>query len=230
MKYTKYIMILFVTAIFVFAGCKKEYNDPSVSIESAPEIELLGPNPVFVLKGLPYTEYGIHTIEYANGDTIDDHGYTVLGKVNTDLLGTYTLTYEVKNVNNVSFYKSRTVTVVEFTGYDVFEIPSGTYAGLRVGRGGGDVSISKIRAGIYSVSDLLGGYYDQYVGYGPEYAAPALFIIDSDGSIRSELGYCGFGNVAISGATFDAATNKISYRAILTDQGNFAFNVTLTLK
>ena len=228
MKNMKYIIILF-SFVFVLASCEKQYES-YVKETPAPEMELIGTNPMVIFKGTPYEEPGIHAIEISNGDTTE-LTYTVLNEVNVDVTGTYKLQYEVTNSDGHNFYISRNVTVVSFTGFDIFEMPSGTYDGIRVNRdAGGDVVINKLAPGVYQISDLLAGYYDQYVGYGPSTAAPAILVINEDGVMRSELGYApGFGE-AVHGVdfVFDEANNVLSYFATFSD--GFNFEVRLTLK
>jgi hypothetical protein len=226
MKSLKYSIIL-LAVVFTFASCEKEYES-YISETPAPVMELYGSNPMVLFKGTPYEDPGIYAAEIANGDTTE-LDYEILNEVNVDVTGTYKLQYKVTNSDGYNFYISRNVSIVSFTGYDVFEIPSGTYDGTRVDRGGGDVTISKLAPGVYQISDLLGGYYDQFVGYGPDYAAPAILVISEDGSVRSELGNSGFGPVVISNFIFDAANNVITYTQTLVDY-DFSFDVQLTLQ
>jgi hypothetical protein len=228
MKNLKYIFIVFSFAVLA-VSCEKEYES-YVQETPAPHMELIGSNPLVLFKGTPYEDPGISAIEIANGDTTE-LSYTILNEVNVDVTGTYKLQYEVTNSEGHKFYISRNVSIVSFTGYDIYEIPSGTYDGIRVNRNaGGDVVINKLAAGVYQISDLLAGYYDQYVGYGPSTAAPAILVINEEGIMRSELGYApGFGE-AVHGENFvfDEANNVLTYFATFSD--GFNFEVQLTLK
>ncbi len=227
MRLSKYIFIAVIGLLFLSA-CEKDYESNITKETPAPVMELIGGNPIVLFKGTPYVEPGIHAMEIANGDTTE-LTYEVLNEVNVDVTGTYKLQYMVKNSEGYNFFISRKVSIVSFTGYDVFEIPEGTYDGIRVGRAGGDVEIKKLAPGVYQISDLLGGYYDQFVGYGPEYAAPAILVISEDGSVRSELGNSGFGPVVISNFAFNEATNVITFTQTLVDYA-FSFDVQLTLQ
>ena len=228
MKNLKNIFIVLIFAAMLYS-CEKEYES-YVTPTPAPHMELIGDNPLVLFKGTPFEDPGIHAIEISNGDTTE-LTYTVLNEVNVDVTGTYKLQYEVTNSEGHKFYISRNVNIVSFTGYDIFEIPSGTYDGIRVNRNaGGDVVINKLAAGVYQISDLLAGYYDQYVGYGPSTAAPAILVINEDGVMRSELGYApGFGE-AVHGENFvfDEGNNVLTYFATFSD--GFNFEVRLTLK
>ncbi|MCE4563117.1 DUF5012 domain-containing protein [Maribellus sp. CM-23] len=228
MKSLKYLIIL-TAAVFMLASCEKEYES-YLSETPAPVMELYGSNPMVLFKGTPYVDPGIYAVEIANGDTTELE-YEILNEVNVDITGTYRLQYKVTNSEGYDFYISRNVSIVSFTGYDVFEIPSGTYDGIRVNRNaGGVVQINKLAAGVYQISDLLAGYYDQYVGYGPSTAAPAILVIEEDGTVRTELGYApGFGEaVSGTGFVFDDANNVLTYTAVFED--GFSFDVQLTLQ
>ena len=229
MKSLKYIIIL--TAVMaLFVSCEKNYDSFIKEETPAPVMELIGGNPLVLFKGTPYVEPGIHAMEIANGDTIELE-YEVLNEVNVDVTGTYKLQYKVTNSDGYDFYISRNVSIVSFTGYDVFEIPSGTYDGERVGRGGGPVQITKLAPGVYQISDLLGAYYTDYVGYDSSTAAPAILVIDENGNIRSELGNApGFGtDVVGTGFVFDPVNNVLTFTATLIAY-DFGFDVRLTLQ
>jgi hypothetical protein len=77
---------------------------------------------------------------------------------------------------------------------------------------------------------LLAGYYEQYAGYGPDYGAPGILVINADGSIRTELGNtAAWGEVVGTNFVFDAATNVLTYKAMMVDV-DFSFDVKLTLQ
>uniref|UniRef100_UPI0032173CE0 BT_2262 family domain-containing protein n=1 Tax=uncultured Draconibacterium sp. TaxID=1573823 RepID=UPI0032173CE0 len=228
MKLFKYSIIL-IAAVFTLASCEKEYES-YVTETPAPIMELHGSNPLVLFKGTPYVDPGIYAAEIINGEEVEI-GYEILNEVNVNVTGTYKLQYKVTNSQGVDFYISRNVSIVSFTGYDVFEIPSGTYDGIRVNRGfGGTVQISKLAPGVYQISDLLAGYYDQYVGYGPSTAAPAILVIQEDGTIRTELGNApGFGeDVEGTNFTFDDVNNVLNYTAVF--ESGFSFAAQLTLQ
>ncbi|HYQ58904.1 MAG TPA: BT_2262 family domain-containing protein, partial [Draconibacterium sp.] len=213
MKLVKY-SIIFIAAVFLLASCEKDYES-YISETPAPIMELYGSNPLVLFKGTPYEEPGMFAIEIANGDTTELE-YEVLNEVNVDVNGSYKLQYKVTNSEGYNFYINRQVNIVSFTGYDVFEIPSGDYDGIRVNRNaGGVVQINKLAPGVYQISDLLAGYYDQYVGYGPATAGPGILVIDENGEIRSELGNtAAWGGVTGQGFVFNTETNVMTYTIV----------------
>ncbi|MFV0590158.1 MAG: BT_2262 family domain-containing protein [Draconibacterium sp.] len=228
MKSFKY-SILLIAAVFMLASCEKDYES-YISETPAPVMELYGSNPMVLFKGTPYVEPGMYAVEIANGDTTELE-YEVLNEVNVDVTGSYKLQYKVTNSEGYNFYVSRNVSIVSFTGYDVFEMPSGTYDGIRVNRGvGGVVQINKLAPGVYQISDLLAGYYEQYAGYGPAYAGPGILVINENGEMRSELGNTeAWGGLTGQDFSFDPENNVLTYTIVFDDDG-FAFDVQLTLQ
>lgn len=229
MKILKYLsLVLFLSAILW--SCEKDYESHITKETPAPVMELIGGNPIVLFKGTPYVDPGIHAMQIVGNDTTE-LDYTIENDVKVDIPGTYRLYYKVMNSENIPFYISRRVSIVSFTGYDVFDMPSGTYDGIRVNRGfGGTVQINKLAPGVYQISDLLAGYYDQYVGYGPETAAPAILVISEDGTIRSELGTtAAWGEIVGTNFAFNTATNVLTFKATIVS-ASFSFDVQFTLQ
>lgn len=229
MKILKYLsLVLFLSAILW--SCEKDYESHITKETPAPVMELIGGNPIVLFKGTPYVDPGIHAMQIVGNDTTE-LDYTIENDVKVDIPGTYRLYYKVMNSENIPFYISRRVSIVSFTGYNVFEMPTGTYDGIRVNRGfGGTVQINKLAPGVYQISDLLAGYYDQYVGYGPETAAPAILVISEDGTIRSELGTtAAWGEIVGTNFAFNTATNVLTFKATIVS-ASFSFDVQFTLQ
>ena len=229
MKILKYIAIVMVCSV-ILTACEKDYESHITKVTPAPVMELIGGNPIVLFKGTPYVDPGIHAMQIVGNDTTE-LTYEIINDVKVNIPGTYKLFYKVLNSEKVPFYISRRVSIVSFTGYDVFEIPSGNYSGIRVNRNrGGTVKITKLAPGVYQISDLLAGYYDQAVGYGPDTAAPGILVINQDGTIRSELGNtAAWGEVAGSNFAFDKATNVLTFKATIVSE-SFSFDVKFTLQ
>jgi hypothetical protein len=226
-------MIKIITAVMFFSlfllSCEKEYENHITKETPAPQMELVGGDPIVLFKGTPYVDPGIHAMQIVGEDTTE-LTYEVLNDVQVNVTGTYKLFYKVVNSDNVPFYISRRVSIVSFTGFDVFEIAAGGYDGIRVNKGfGGPVEITKLATGVYQISDLFGGYYETGVGYGPDYAAPAILVISEDGSVRTELGSAPWGEIIGTGFAYDAATKVLTYKVTILSAA-FSFDVQLTLK
>ena len=228
MKIIKHSIIL-LAVVFLFS-CEKDYDSFIEGETPAPVMELVGGDPLVLFKGTPYEDPGIIAYQIVGNDTTE-LGYEILNEVETEVPGTYKLFYKVVNSENVPFYLSRRVSIVSFTGYDVFEIPEGDWDGIRVNRNaGGVVQITKLAPGVYQISDLLAGYYDQYVGYGSVTAGPGILVINENGEIRTELGNTeAWGGITGYNFNFDAENNVITYTIVFDDDG-FSFDVKLTLK
>lgn len=228
MKILKYLTLVLLFSA-VLSSCEKDYEDHITKETPAPVMELVGSNPMVLFKGTPYVDPGIHAMEIVGNDTTELE-YEVINDVKVDIPGTYRIFYKVVNSENVPFYTSRRVNIVSFTGYDVFEMPDGTYDGIRVNRNlGGPVQLKKLAPGVYQISDLFGGYYEVGVGYGPDYAAPAILVIGEDGSIRSELGNAPWGEIIGTNFVYNASTKVLTYKVTIIS-ASFSFDVKLTLK
>ncbi len=230
MKKIFYIILGLIPILF---SCDDKETEGISEVTPVPHIELLGANPMVLIKGADFVDPGLYAEEYkSNGDTIKDLDFETINEIDVNVPGSYKLTYQVNNSLGVSFYINRGINVVDFTGYDVFEIATGMFDGIRVGPNtGGDIEVNKLVPGIYSISDLFGGYYEQYRGYGSRYSAPGIIIIDEDGSMRSELGYVEgwHSDVVASDISYDDATKNISYTVTIVEF-SFSFDVELTLK
>ncbi len=233
----KRIYYILLAMLPVFFACEEKETEDISRETPVPHMELLGDNPVVVIKGAEFNDPGIYGESYTpDGDTIKNLEYSKLSALDTDVPGTYKITYEVENSEGVPFYINRTVNVVDFTGYDVFELPTGSYSGYWTGTDGRllgtGIQIQKITTGIYSISDLIGGLYAQYAGYGPSMAGPGILVINENGDLRSELGHSdGFGaDISTSNMTYDAATNTISYTFTIEGGYGWSYDISLRLE
>ncbi|MCX6746512.1 MAG: putative Ig domain-containing protein [Candidatus Pacearchaeota archaeon] len=89
----------------------KDSYVPPCDDKIKPVITLLGPNPQTVTKGSSYYEYGATAWDNEDGDLTSE--IQITGTVNTNVVGTYTITYNVEdNAGNHAITKTRTVKVV----------------------------------------------------------------------------------------------------------------------
>ncbi len=81
---------------------------------TAPVITLTGPNPQSVMVGDTYTEFGATAVDNVDGDI--SRNIIIDSSVNTDVLGSYTVTYSVSDAaRNAAVPLTRTVNVVDAT-------------------------------------------------------------------------------------------------------------------
>lgn len=112
-----------------------------------PRITLLGPNPMTIEEGDPYVEPGYRATDNVDGDVTSR--VQVQGQVNTEVVGTYTLTYTVSDAaGNAASPVSRSIIVVE-----------------RQADGGGGGGGGTVTPGGGKRPRRGGGYYGRGYGY-----------------------------------------------------------------
>lgn len=108
------LTLLITSSTFLFTGCSKDDKD-----EIPPVVTVKGNNPEYVQVGKTYTDSGANASDDMDGTLTA----TPSGTVNTQVVGTYTITYTATDrAGNVTI-RTRTVHVVNFDG---------TYAGNEV--------------------------------------------------------------------------------------------------
>ena len=98
-------LIILITASLGWSGCKKKDT-------TAPAIYLNGSDPVTISLGSTYTDAGASATDDVDG-TITDKIVTKGLPINTNLVGTYTIYYDVSDAaGNAAFEITRTVYVI----------------------------------------------------------------------------------------------------------------------
>lgn len=142
--------------------------------------------------------------------------------VDVNTPGFYYITYTAVNADGFEVSAKRTVAVCDPTvTADIsgtYTTAEGTYrlnsAGKQSPYPGFTVKVRKDAPGIFYVSDILGGYYDQGTGYGSAYAMKGYFIIGADGSLDILSGdVAGWGDSyeSFTEASFDQTAGTINY-------------------
>lgn len=222
MRLFRNIFIL-LPVILMVAGCEKPETTGGVSgITYFPTFEMTGDAYMIVETGSGFTDPGVIATEGGAEIPVE-----VVGSVNSDVPDIYTLRYLATNSDGYSGQTERVVRVVTY-GVDITDI-SGTYNGERVDRGGGEVNITKIAPGVFEVDDILGGYYNYVVGYGPACRGNAVFTETSEGVFECTQGYAPcFGlNCVAQDININPATGAFDY-FMLFPQVAFGFPVILT--
>lgn len=103
----------------------KQAPYPIIDIENpvdniAPVINLNGGSTIFVLKGNQYIEQGATATDNIDGNITNS--ITILGNINTNQIGTYIITYSVKDSSNNSSSITRRVIVFELSN-DTIQSP-----------------------------------------------------------------------------------------------------------
>lgn len=80
------------------------------------------------------------------------------------------------------------------------------------------MKVTKAAPGIFYVSDMMGGYYDQKAGYGSSYAMTGYFQLLADNSLvllSSSVEGWGDSATGFKDGKYDPATGEISLRSEL---------------
>lgn len=200
-----------------------------------PELALKGDATVQVPVGTPYEEQGASAILQSEDVSRD---VTISGTVDNNQIGVYTVTYSHTNVDGYTTSIDRTVVV-----YDpaITTDISGTYTvadgtnryyqtdSITTAFSGYTVTITQAAPGVFYVSDLLGGYYDQRAGYGSSYAMTGYVQLLADNTIHLlSSSVAGWGDSATgwTTGTYDEANATIRYA--VNYAGDLDFNIILT--
>ncbi|GHU08599.1 hypothetical protein FACS189431_5160 [Alphaproteobacteria bacterium] len=200
--------------------------------------------------GTPFNDPGVVALEGEN-----DISSTVVtkGSVNSNKIGLYVIAYSATNVDGFDKTISRDVFVydpavsTDISGkYAVdldyshrLQFSNGAiikYADMQGMYGAGDfstysVSIDQLAPGIYSVSDLFGGYYVEGRAYAATYAMTGYISLNADNTldVLSSI-VAGWGDSldALEDASYDPETGSIQWGAEY--GGSYSFNVKLNKK
>lgn len=105
MKRLLFVVLIIAGIAAVFNSCKKNKD------ATPPVITLIGDATVNACQGFPYTDAGATAMDDTDGDI--SALIEVVNNVNTDVPGTYTVTYKVKdNAGNEAEDVVRTVIVI----------------------------------------------------------------------------------------------------------------------
>lgn len=101
------LTLLITSSTFLFTGCSKDDKD-----EVPPVVTVKGNNPEYVQVGKTYTDAGANASDDVDGTLTA----TPSGTVNTQVVGTYTITYTATDREGNVTTRTRTVHVVNFDG------------------------------------------------------------------------------------------------------------------
>ena len=230
-----YSLILGLSALCM-TSCKDDADMTDSRLTYYVNLEMQGDAFVQVPIGTPYVDAGCTAT--MNGQDVTSRIVTTgLEDIDVNTAGLYTVTYSAINDDGFSASVERTVAVCDPT---VTTDLSGTYAvqagsyrfwfssGATVPFSGQTITIKKAAPGIFSVSDLMGGYYDQRAGYGKSYAMSGYVQLTSDNAINVLSGYVpGWGDSydSFSGGYYNPETGEIGYD--LEYAGSMLFHIIL---
>ncbi len=232
----KILYCLTLSLVLFFASCEGDTTQDHSTITNYIVLTLKGNSLVNVPIGSTYVESGASATE---GTEDVSSKIAISGTVNPNKLGIYTITYSATNADGFPSTITRTVAVYDPTVS--VSIPSGTYtlakgsnrltlsSGAITAYNGYSVTIKEEAKGIYSVTDFIGGYYDQRAGYGSDYAMKGFMKLNNDYTFEILSGdVAGWGDSydSFKDASYDPATGTIKWSVGYA--GSFTFNVILT--
>jgi len=213
--------LLLASTLLVFTSCNDDEDAlTDTRLTYYPQIELEGEDVMVVPLGSAFNDPGCSATlngEDRSGDVV------VSGSVDANEVGFYDIYYSLTNEDGFSASTSRTVIVYDPNiSTDIsgdYAVQGGSYrywfsSGAIVNFSGQSISVSPFLPGIFYVSDLIGGYYDQRVGYGPDYAMGGYVSIDSNNNITALSGYVpGWGDSydKFYNGTYNPETGEITY-------------------
>lgn len=211
---------------FSMASCEKEQHAENLKVQYYADFEVEGGLEYIVPIGTSWVDPGfkatVRGVDVTSQIVVED-------EVDDSEIGAYKVTYTYTTEDGFSNNVVRTVYVcnpaVTTDLEGSWKTIAGTYRDNREGKltqyPGFTVKIKKICPGFFSIDDMLGQYYTEYVGYGPQYdyaydfAADANWSLNPDNSIDMiSGGYVGaWGDYAgpLSNASYDPATETISF-------------------
>jgi hypothetical protein len=219
MKKLIFYIVLFCSLSLGLVSCEDETSEDTSYITYYVEIELEGDDPYLVEMGTDYVDPG-YTAYEGDEDVTESVVVTGIDDIDTDAKGVYTVTYTCQNSDGYEASTERTVVVYDSSittglGEGTYTVTSDTYRnynGTLTSYSGYDIDIDSIAPGIYYCSDFLGGYYDQYNGYGSSYAMTGYFSLESDNTLELCSSYVsgwGDGLEYMEGGSYDPDSGQI---------------------
>jgi hypothetical protein len=235
MKNIVKIIILSIFAFGVLASCSKDTEGIS-KVTTFATLTLNGQPIMGVALGSSFVDPGAVAKEGTEDLTAD---IVISGSVNTNVEGSYIITYSVKNTEGYDATITRRVIVFDASTLPSISLDdvSGSYkssilreyAGASASRGPYNINIYKIADGLFYIDDFLGGWYRDGSGYGDAYTGSGMFILHSNNTISVYSSYIPGWGTAIE--LFDVSTylnGVIILKVIMDDTPTMLFTVTLT--
>ena len=218
MKKVIYSLLLFCGLVGLW-GCEKT-TEGLTKVTYYVNFEMNGDDPMLVSVGSSFADPGVVAKE---GEEDVTASVIVNSNVDASKIGLYSVSYSAANADGFSSSAKRTVIV-----YDpaITTNASGSYTvdasvsyrdmnGAQAPfKGDFSISVDQVAAGIFAISDFLGGWYDQGAAYGASYAMKGYFKLNADNTIEplSSL-VAGWGDSmdSMREGKYDPETGQISW-------------------
>jgi len=243
-----YSLFLFINVV-AFNSCEKtSYDDSKITYYVT--FDISGDKTMLVPVGTTFVDPGFKAFE---GEKDVTSNVKTDGTVDSNSLGLYTITYSAVNADGYASSTKRIVIVYDPTvtndiaGNYSIDVPKSNrlqlsnskiiqYSDMKTLYGKGDfssfvVTIAKIAPGMFTVSDLFGGYYSDGRGYGSSYEMIGYIALNPDNSLdllSSQVSAWGDSLDGLENGIYDPATGVIKWSAYY--GGAYSFNVVINKK
>ena len=221
---------------FGLTSCSDDYEKTDSRLTYYVNLEMQGDEFVQVPIGTAYTDAGCKAT--MNGaDATSRIVTTGLDAIDVNTAGLYTVTYSAINDDGFPASVSRTVAVCDPTITASIAGTWTTQTGTqRIHATVGitpfpdfSIKITKAAPGIFYVTDIFAGYYDQRAGYGSSYACRGYLQLLADNSLVClSNGVAGWGDELDEGTfvgSYDPATETLTWQCDYA--GSMTFYITL---
>lgn len=196
MKKAFYTLVACLLALG-FSACSDD-NDAltDTTLTNYVNLILQGDEFVEVPLGSSYTDAGCKAT--LAGEEFTNITVEGLDEIDVNTPGLYEVTYTATNPDGYVSSVSRTVAVCDPTVTTdisgIYAVQTGSYrywfsSGATVPFADQTVTIKKAASGIFYISDLMGGYYDQRAGYGSKYAMNGYIQLTNENELFVLSGY-----------------------------------------
>lgn len=226
--------MMFLASMVGLSSCGDE-DHTDTRVTNYVTFNLTGGSTYTLPVGTAYTEPGFTAFE-GNEDVASK--VIISGNVDDNTVGYYPITYSAVNKDGYAASIQRDVFVYN---PDITTDLSGSYttqagtnritigSGAVVAFSGQSITLTQIAPGIFYVSDLMGGYYDQRAGYGSSYAMRGYISLNTDNTLTPLYGHiAGWGDSYDDGTfsgSYDPATGTINIS--FSYVGQLQFNIIL---
>ena len=192
MKKKIYLFGLVALGMLALSSCNDDNDELTDSrLTYYADLHLEGDEFMAIPVGSNFVDPGC-TGTLAGEDITNDIKITGADDVDPNTVGFYYITYSAEGSDGYPASVERTVCVYDpSVTTDIsgdYTVQEGSYrywfsSGATVPFSGYPVTIERVVPGIFSISDMMGGYYDVRAGYGPRYAMNGYLQLTNDNEI-----------------------------------------------